>query len=112
AERAMPARVIDQVTGRMFNVALEEDRAFWEWAIVETLRHSGIRIEELSELTHLSIRQYQRPNGEVAALLVIAPSKTDREPVIPNAGAAVPLHPPAHRPPPAPAAGDPAPAAL
>jgi integrase len=83
AEGAMPARVIDQVTGRMFNVALEEDRAFWEWAIVETLRHSGVRIEELSELTHLSIRQYQRPNGEVAALLVIAPSKTDRERVIP-----------------------------
>ena len=83
AERALPARVIDQITGRMFNVALEEDRAFWEWAIVETLRHSGIRIEELSELTHLSIRQYQRPNGEVAALLVIAPSKTDRERVIP-----------------------------
>ena len=83
AERALPARVIDQITGRMFNVALEEDRAFWEWAIVETLRHSGIRIEELSELAHLSIRQYQRPNGEVAALLVIAPSKTDRERVIP-----------------------------
>ena len=35
------------------------------------------------ELTHLSIRQYQRPNGEVIALLVIAPSKTDRERVIP-----------------------------
>ncbi len=49
AEGAMPARVIDQITGRMFNVALEEDRAFWEWAIVETLRHSGCRIEELSE---------------------------------------------------------------
>lgn len=83
AEGAMPARVIDQVTGRIFNVALEEDRSFWEWAIVETLRQSGCRIEELCELTHLSIRQYQRPNGEVAALLVIAPSKTDRERVIP-----------------------------
>ena len=83
AEGAMPARVIDQATGRMFNVALEEDRAFWEWAIVETLRHSGCRIEELCELTHLSIRQYRRPNGEVAALLVIAPSKSDRERVIP-----------------------------
>jgi Phage integrase family len=42
-----------------------------------------VRIEELCELTHLSIRQYQRPNGEVIALLVIAPSKTDRERVIP-----------------------------
>jgi transposase-like protein len=47
------------------------------------LRLTGIRHEELLELTHLSIRQYQRPNGEVVALLVIAPSKTDRERVIP-----------------------------
>ncbi len=30
---------------------------FWEWAIVQTLRHTGIRIEGL-ELTQLSIRQY------------------------------------------------------
>lgn len=50
---------------------------------METLRHSGIRIEEPSELTHLSVRQYRRQNGEVIALLVIAPSKTDRERVIP-----------------------------
>ena len=50
---------------------------------MEVLRHSGIRIEELLELTHLSVRQYQRSNGEVIALLVIAPSKTDRERVIP-----------------------------
>src|SRR5437773_8268286 len=42
-----------------------------------------VRVEELLELTHLSIRQYRRPNGEVVALLVIAPSKTDRERVIP-----------------------------
>lgn len=83
AEGTMPVRVIDQATGRAVNLALEEDRAFWEWAIVETLRHSGVRIEELCELTHLSVRQYQRPNGEVAALLVIAPSKTDRERVLP-----------------------------
>ena len=62
---------------------MNEDTAFWEFAVVEVLRHAGIRIEELLELTHLSIRQYQRPNGEVIALLVIAPSKTDRERVIP-----------------------------
>src|SRR4051812_16092700 len=30
-----------------------------------------------------SVRQYQRANGEVIALLVVAPSKTDRERVIP-----------------------------
>ena len=83
AEETIPPRIIDQVTGRTTNVAAEEDRAFWEWTVVETLRHSGIRIEELCELTHLSVRQYKRPTGEVAALLVIAPSKTDRERVIP-----------------------------
>jgi integrase len=55
----------------------------WQWAVVETLRLPGLRIEELLELTQLSIRQYQRPNGEVVALLVVAPSKTDRERVIP-----------------------------
>ncbi|MFE4915495.1 tyrosine-type recombinase/integrase [Streptomyces sp. NPDC056652] len=49
-----------------------------------------MRIEELCELTHLSIRQYQRPGGEVIALLVIAPSKTDRERVIPMS--AEPFH--------------------
>jgi len=29
----------------------EEDRAFWIWAAVETVRHTGIRIEELIELS-------------------------------------------------------------
>ncbi|MEU0503798.1 tyrosine-type recombinase/integrase [Nocardia sp. NPDC005998] len=53
------------------------------WASFETLRLSGIRIEELVELTQLSIRQYRRPDGEVIPLLVIAPSKSDRERVIP-----------------------------
>ena len=82
-EGAFPVRVTDLAAGRTFNVAAEEDRAFWEWAIISTLRHTGLRAEELCELTHLSVRQYQRPNGEVVALLVVAPSKTDRERVIP-----------------------------
>ncbi len=76
-------RVRDEATGQAINVTAAEDTAFWSWAIVETLRHTGCRIEELLELSQLSIRQYQRPNGEVIALLVIAPSKTDRERVIP-----------------------------
>lgn len=76
-------RVRDEHTGKAINVTLEEDTAFWSWAIVETFRHSGLRLEELLELSQLSIRQYQRPNGEVIALLVVAPSKTDRERVIP-----------------------------
>ena len=76
-------RVLDQESGKRINVTHAEDAAFWEWAIVEVLRHSGVRIEEALELTHLSIRQYQRPNSEVIALLVVAPSKSDRERVIP-----------------------------
>ncbi|MFI7643326.1 tyrosine-type recombinase/integrase [Nonomuraea sp. NPDC049400] len=76
-------RVQDLETGKHINLIHVEDAAFGEWAIVEVLRHSGVRIEEALELTHLSIRQYQRPNGEVIALLVVAPSKSDRERVIP-----------------------------
>ncbi|MEU9519711.1 site-specific integrase [Streptomyces sp. NPDC048224] len=82
-EAEPPVRVHDEETSELINITLAEDSAFWEWAAVEVLRHSGIRIEELSELTHLSIRQYERPNGEIIALLVIAPSKNDRERVIP-----------------------------
>lgn len=78
-----PVRVLDEATGELIHIETDEEAAFWDWACVETLRHSGVRIEELCELTHLSIRQYQRSNGEVIALLVIAPSKTDRERVIP-----------------------------
>ncbi|PKZ63539.1 integrase [Gordonia terrae] len=76
-------RVHDHQAGKSIDVNRQEDAAFWGWAIVETLRHSGLRIEELTELSHLSVRQYRRPNGEVIALLVVAPSKTDRERVIP-----------------------------
>ncbi|MEU7863929.1 tyrosine-type recombinase/integrase [Nonomuraea sp. NPDC049141] len=79
----LPARVVEEDTGRIIQTEAHEEQAFWEWACIETLRHSGVRIEELCELTHLSVRQYQRANGEVIALLVIAPSKTDRERVIP-----------------------------
>ncbi len=76
-------RVQAEATGEIINVVRAEEAAFWEWSIVQTLRLTGIRIEELLELTQLSIRRYQRPNGEVIGLLVIAPSKTDRERVIP-----------------------------
>ncbi|WP_198165593.1 site-specific integrase [Nocardia fusca] len=79
----IPVRLRDLATGEVFNQTRREDSCFWRWAVVEVLRQSGIRIEELCELTYLSIRQYQRPSGEVIALLVIAPSKTDRERVIP-----------------------------
>ncbi|TWG04568.1 hypothetical protein FHX80_113031 [Streptomyces brevispora] len=82
-DRTSNVRVLDLESGRRINVTHAEDAAFWEGVTVEVLRHSGVRIEEALELTHLSIRQYQRPNGEVIALLVVAPSKSDRERVIP-----------------------------
>ena len=47
---------------------------------MEVLRHSGIRIEELTELSHHSLVQYRLPaTGELIPLLQIAPSKTDTE---------------------------------
>lgn len=57
--------------------------SFLTWAAVEVMRHTGVRIEELMELTHLSIRQYRKPDGTVVPLLQIAPSKTDQERIVP-----------------------------
>ncbi|MEU5610535.1 site-specific integrase [Streptomyces sparsogenes] len=75
--------VCDAETGRRRNFGLEEDEAFWGWAIVEVLRHTGIRVEELMELTHHSFVAYTLPStGEVVPMLQIAPSKTDRERLI------------------------------
>jgi hypothetical protein len=59
---------------------MEEDLAFWAWATVEVLRSTGVRIEELLEITHHSLVQYRLPStGELVPLLQIAPSKTDSE---------------------------------
>ncbi|MEV5535216.1 hypothetical protein AB0L13_00035 [Saccharopolyspora shandongensis] len=35
-------RVLDQTTGKHINATAAEDAAFFEWAIVEVLRHTGI----------------------------------------------------------------------
>ena len=69
--------------GTRRNLTLEEDDAFWAWAVIEVLRHTGIRVEELLELTHGSVVAYTLPtSGEVIPLLQITPSKTDRERVL------------------------------
>lgn len=66
--------------GRRRDLTFEEHRAFWTWAMVEVLRHTGLRIEELTELSHHSLIQYRLPtSGELIPLLQIAPSKTDQE---------------------------------
>lgn len=70
----------DPATGRRRDVMFEEHRGFWTWAMVEVLRHTGVRIEELTELSHHSLIQYQLPGtAELIPLLQIAPSKTDAE---------------------------------
>jgi hypothetical protein len=70
----------DLTTGIRRNLTLEEDRAFWAWAAIEVLRATGIRIEELTELSHHSLVQYRLPTtGELVPLLQITPSKTDAE---------------------------------
>ncbi|WP_406300783.1 tyrosine-type recombinase/integrase (plasmid) [Embleya sp. NBC_00888] len=66
--------------GKRHDLGLEEERAFWTWAAVEVLRATGVRIEELLELSHHSLVQYRLPTtGELVPLLQIAPSKTDTE---------------------------------
>ncbi|MFC3960964.1 tyrosine-type recombinase/integrase [Nocardia jiangsuensis] len=62
---------------------LEAD-CFWAWALIETLRLTGARIEEVLELAQLSIRHYTpATTGTLVPLLHIAPSKTDIERLIP-----------------------------
>src|SRR5580700_6141092 len=70
----------DPATSKQRFLNLEEDHAFWAWAIIEVLRLTGIRVEELTELSHYSLVQYRLPaTGEIVPLLQIAPSKTDTE---------------------------------
>jgi hypothetical protein len=70
----------DLAGGSRRNLTAEEDRAFWAWATVEILRATGIRAEELVQLSHHSLVQYRLPGtGELVPLLQIAPSKTDAE---------------------------------
>ena len=62
------------------NLTLEAEKAFWAWACVEVFRHTGVRIEEMLEITHRSFVSYTLPStGEVIPMLQITPSKTDKE---------------------------------
>lgn len=83
--RSGPKIVVLELFGenRRIDVSWTEDDAFWSWAVIEVLRLTGVRGEELLELTHLGLRQYVRRDGEQTPLLQISPSKTDRERVIP-----------------------------
>ena len=55
-------------TGKRRNLSYEEEEAFWAFATIEVLRLTGIRCEELLELTHHSITEYRLPStGEAGA---------------------------------------------
>ena len=70
----------DPDSGKRRDLSLAEHQAFWTLAAVNVLRHTGIRIEELGELSHHSLIHYKLPaTGELVPLLQIAPSKTDTE---------------------------------
>ncbi|WP_139829578.1 tyrosine-type recombinase/integrase, partial [Mycobacterium gastri] len=70
----------DPVNRTRTDLKAEERRAFWAWAAIEVLRLTGIRVEELTELSHHSLIQYRLPaTAELIPLLQITPSKTDAE---------------------------------
>ena len=59
----------------------EEEDAFWGFAVVEVLRHTGIRIEEMLELTQLDLHEYEHRDPTIGKVLLlhVNPSKSDRE---------------------------------
>ncbi len=66
--------------GQRRDLTFEEHRGFWTWAMVEVLRHTGVRNEEPTELSHHSLIQYRLPaTNELVPLLQITPPKTDAE---------------------------------
>lgn len=60
-----------------------EAHTFWDWAILELLVQSGLRIEEASELTTLDVLKRRTPDAQVYYMLHVKPSKYDRARVIP-----------------------------
>ena len=77
-----PSHVIvdDLASGSLTNLTIAEDEAFWAWAVIETLRHTGIRIEELLELTQFAVVSHRLADtGELVPLLQIVPSKSNEE---------------------------------
>ncbi|MEK6467215.1 tyrosine-type recombinase/integrase [Pseudonocardia alni] len=75
-----PAVLVIDPDGQRIDLSRTEQEAFWAWAVIETLRQTGLRVEELSELTHLALISYRLPDsGEVVPMLQVVPSKSDRE---------------------------------
>ncbi|WP_240512554.1 tyrosine-type recombinase/integrase [Streptomyces griseoruber] len=80
--RSRPEAVMVEnlANGEKLDLFQTEDDAFWSWAVIETLRHTGIRREELLEITHLALVSYRLADtGELVPLLQIVPSKNNEE---------------------------------
>jgi integrase len=77
AERALAA------TPTRKPAKLAEAEAFWDWALLELLLQSGLRIEEAGELTTLDVLRRRQNDGRVYYMLHVKPSKYDRARVIP-----------------------------
>ncbi|WP_342314634.1 tyrosine-type recombinase/integrase (plasmid) [Mycobacterium avium subsp. hominissuis] len=69
-------------TGERVDLDRSEDLAFWTWAVVNTFYYTGVRLEELSEITATALFTYRLPDGGVIPLLQIAPSKSDKERIL------------------------------
>jgi integrase len=94
-EREMPAirsfalRRWNDATARMASLPAsskpwtQETDSFWDWALLELLVQSGLRIEEASDLTTLDILKRKMPDGRIYYLLHVKPSKFDRARVLP-----------------------------
>ncbi|WP_133163811.1 tyrosine-type recombinase/integrase [Cryobacterium zongtaii] len=84
---SLPGTVRVWVSGGAFerrvDITRREESCFWSWATINTLNETGVRIEELVEITTLALSIYKLPEtGEALPLLQIVPSKTDRERVL------------------------------
>ncbi len=77
---APPDQVVDLASGEVIDVGRAEHEAFMAWAAIEVLRHTGVRVEELLEITHLALVSYKLPDtGEIVPMLQIVPSKANEE---------------------------------
>lgn len=58
-----PVMIIeDTATGAKVDLNRGEDEAFWCRAVIETLRHTGVRVEELTVITQLGLINYRTPD--------------------------------------------------
>ncbi|MET9887140.1 site-specific integrase [Streptomyces sp. NPDC006430] len=73
----------DPATGKHLDLLYAEERAFWTWAVVNTFFYTGVRVEELLEITQTALTTLRLPDsGETVPLLQIVPSKSDVERVL------------------------------